>query len=365
MFKSYKYELNPTELQKQQLNQAFGACRLVYNLALETKNTAYQAGRKITCFDLVKQLPDLKEANTWMKQIDSQALQQSISNLDRAFTNFFKSKAKFPKFKKKSARQSYRIPVAIKIDFKNNLVKLPKYGIFSFYNSRDFTGIIKQATVSKSTTNRYYISILVKTDEPLPQKKPIDIKTTVGLDLGIKHFLTMSDGTKIDNPRFLSKSLKKLRVEQRSLSRKKAGSKRRDKQKLKVAKIHEKITFQRNDFLHKLSTEITNQYDSIAIENLDIKDMIKNKQLSGEIQDVSWGTFVTYLKYKAEWKGKNILQIGRFEPSSKMCTCGKVNNQLKLSDRTWTCTCGLTHDRDILAANNIKNFGVRAYPLSS
>jgi putative transposase len=359
MLKAYKYELIPTEEQKHQLNGAFGSCRMVYNLALETKNTSYQKGVKLSCFDLIKQLPDLKEGFPWLKDVPSQSLQQVISNLDDSFTNFFKGRAEFPKFKKKDAKQSFRIPVAVKVDFDAWTVTLPKYGKIKFHNSRSFEGLVKQVTVSKSTTGRYFISILVDNKRELPKKFPISESTTVGIDLGIKHFAILSNGVKINNNRFLIHSLKELKKEQRSLSRKKKGSNRRLIQKQIVAKLHEKVTNQRKDFLHKLSTQIVNEYDSIAIENLNVAGMIKNHKLSKHIADASWGTFETYLKYKAEWYGKNILQIGRFEPSSKMCFCGKINNELKLSQRTWTCNhCNATHDRDILAANNIKKFGL-------
>lgn len=359
MFKSFKYELIPTEIQKLQLNGAFGSCRMVYNLALETKNTAYQQGKILNCFDLMRQLPDLKEELPWLKEVPSNSLQQVISNLDNAFTNFFKGRASFPKFKKKNSRQSFRLPVAVKVDFINWTISLPKYGKIKFHNSREFQGTIRQSTVSKTTTGKYFISILVDTSDGIPDKKSIIEKSTIGIDLGLKHFAILSNGVKIENNKFLIKVLKELRVEQRSLSRKKIGSNRRQAQKLKVAKLYEKVTNQRKDFLHKLSTQIINEYDSVAIENLNVAGMIKNPKLAKHIADVSWSTFVEMLKYKSEWQGKNILQIGRFEPSSKMCSCGKINNELKLSQREWTCNhCNTTHDRDILASNNIKKFGL-------
>ena len=363
MLKAFKYELIPTNYQKHQLSGAMGSCRFVYNLALETKNMAYQSGKNYTCFDLIKQLPELKQANDWLNDTPSQALQQAISNLDNAFTNFFKGRASFPKFKKKDSRQLFRIPIAVKLDFDNWTVTLPKYGKVSVNISRTFEGIVKQATVSKTPTNRYFISILVETGINAPKLKPITEKNAVGIDLGIKHFAILSDGRKIDNPKNLIKTQRKLRIAQRSLERKQKGSNSREKQKLVVAKIYEKVTNQRKDFQHKLSTEIVNRYDSICIENLNIEGMIKNHKLAKHIADVSWSSFETMLRYKAEWNGKNLLQIGRFEPSSKMCSCGKINNELKLSERTWTCNhCNTTHDRDILAANNIKNFGLRTRP---
>jgi len=363
MLRSFKYELMPTNEQKHQLSGSMGSCRFIYNLALETKNVAYQSGKNLTCFDLHKQLPELKEANAWLKDVPAQSLQQAISNLDAAFTNFFKGNGSFPKFKKKTGRGSFRIPIAVKVDFENWKVTLPKYGKVSLNISRTFDGTVKQATVSKTPTNRYFISILVETGIKKASLKQINEITAVGIDLGIKHFAILSDGRKIENPKNLINAQRKLRIAQRSLSRKKKGSNRCNKQKLVVAKIHEKVANQRNDFQHKLSTEIVNQYDTICIENLNVAGMIKNHKLAKHISDASWSSFETMLKYKADWYGKNILQIGTFEPSSKMCSCGIINNELKLSDREWTCGhCKTTHDRDILAANNIKKFGLRTPP---
>ena len=207
----------------------------------------------------------------------------------------------------------------------------------------------------------------------MPKKKLIKEKTAIGIDVGLKHFATLSDGTKIENPKFLFHSLKRLRIEQRTLQRRyKKGVKYDEqstsykKQKLVVAKLYEKITNQRKDFLHKLSTDIVNNHDSICVENLNIKGMMKNKRLSRSISDVAWSKFFSYLKHKSDWYGKNLLQIGRFDPSSKLCTCGELNNDLTLADRVWTCKkCGTKHDRDELAANNIKTFGLRAKPLSA
>jgi putative transposase len=363
MLKSFKYELRPTIEQKTQLNQAIGACRFVYNLALETKIAAYQSGKNYSCFDLMKQLTELKKELIWLKEIPSQSLQQAISNLDNSYANFFKGRASFPKYKKKTNGGSFRIPTAVDVDFENWTIKLPKYGKVSFNRDRKFYGNVKQATVSKAATGRYFISILVDTLASEAKLKPIKEETAIGIDLGIKHFAVLSNGTKIENPRNTLLGAKKLRVEQRSLSRKKKGSKRRNRQVLVVAKCHEKVKNKRNDFLHKLSSEITNQYDAICLETLNVSGMIKNKKLSKHIADVSWSEFVRQLEYKSNWKGVNVIRIGRFEPSSKMCSCGKINNELKLSQREWTCThCNTTHDRDTLAANNIKRFGLRTQP---
>ena len=363
MFKAYRYELRPTELQKQQLNGAFGSCRFIYNLALETKISSYQRGKNVSCFDLMKQMTQLKKDLVWLSETPTASLQHSISHLDNAYTNFFKGRASFPKFKSKSDKQSFKIPTPIKVDFDSWTVTLPKYKEISFNRDRIFKGSVRNATVNKTKTGRYFISIIVDSDNNVHKPKAVKAKTTVGIDLGLKHFIVLSDGTKVDNPKFLNRSLKELRIAKRSLARKVKGSNRRAIQKIKVAIIHERVTNQRKDFLHKLSTEIVNQYDSIAIENLNVAGMVKNRCLSRSISDAGWGMFTGFLAYKAEWYGKNILEIGRFEPSSKMCSCGKINNELKLSDREWTCVhCGTKHDRDILAANNIKNFGLRAKP---
>jgi putative transposase len=374
MLKAYKYELLPTAEQSNRINQIAGSCRFVYNIALETKIYAYQSKKKsISCFELIKQLTELKkdEKTKWLNDAPAQSLQQAISNLDTAFSNFFRGKANFPKFKKKKHKQSFRIPQGIKVDFENWKVFIPKLKWVEFCRDRKFNGEIRQATITKTPTNRYFISILVDNKKELPKKKPIKEKTAIGIDVGLKHFATLSNGTKIENPKYLFHSLKRLRIEQRSLQRKyKKGKKFEEqsnsykKQKLVVARLHEKISNQRKDFLHKLSSAIVKQYDTICVENLNIKGMIQNKNLSRSILDVGWGMFISQLKYKSEWYGKNFVQIGRFIPSSRLCSCGYCNSELSLADREWTCPeCKQTHNRDILAANNIKNFGLRTKPL--
>lgn len=363
MLKAYKYELRPTDFQKWQLDRAFGACRFIYNLALETKIAAYEKGVNLSHFDLMRQVTELRHEIEWIKETPACSLQVSIFNLNDAYTKFFKG-AGFPKFKRKSSRQSFKLTENVKVDFQNWTVTIPKYKQISFNRDRKFEGEVRNATISKSKIGRYFISILVEDGKETPNPKALKDKTTVGVDLGLKHFAVLSDGQKIEHPKLLRNSLNRLRIEQRSLARKKKGSKRRELQRIKLAKLYERVTNQRKDFLHKLSTEITNQYDSIAIESLNVSGMTQNRCLSLSISDSGWGEFVRQLIYKAEWKGKNILQIGRFEPSSKMCSCGKVNNNLKLSDRTWTCShCGVTHDRDLLAAQNIKRFGLKSKPV--
>lgn len=368
MLKSYKYELLPTAAQKGKLDHIFGCCRFVYNLSLETKIEAYTKGVSLTCYDLTYQLPSLKDELLWLKDAPAQSLQCSISNLDRAYTNFFKGHAKFPKFKSKKDRQSFRVPQKTKVNWENSTVFIPKVLWVKTAFSRKFDGKILYSTVSKTSTGRYFISILVQEGNEAPDKKPVTMESSVGIDVGIAHFATLSTGDKIGNPRFLQHSLRRLRVEQRTLARRfKKGSKEQSngflKQKMVVARLHEKVANQRKDFLHKASTAIVKQFDSIVLEDLNIGGMVKNRHLSKAISDVGWGEFGRQIAYKCEWHGKNLFQIGRFEPSSKICSsCGHRNAELKLHHRSWTCVCGLVHDRDLNAAVNIRDIGIgKAY----
>lgn len=358
MLKAFKYRLYPTNEQINLLDKHMGACRFIYNLALETKLSAYSGSKiNLSCFDLIKQLPDLKKECAWLNDVNAQSLQQSISHLDNAFTRFFKGQSDFPKFKKKASRQSFNIPQSVVIDFKKNKLLIPKFkktGI-NIVLHRKFDGEIKQSTIHKTPTGKYFASILCDTGEKIKHHKKIKQQTTIGIDLGIKSLLVTSDGEIIDNPKFLKQSLSKLKYIQSKYSKHKGK-----KTKQKLALLHEKVANQRKDFLNKISTELINNHDSIAIENLNIEEMLKTNNLAQSISDTGWGMFVEMLKYKAEWNGKNVLQIGRFEPSSKTCNnCGWLNKELTLKDRKWTCKCGIKHDRDVNAAINIKNFALK------
>ena len=356
ILKAYKYKLQPTYEQSILLDKHIGSARFVYNLALEVKQTAY-AGNKVNLsqFDLIKQLPELKKECEWLKEINSQTLQQAIINLDTAYTNFFKGNAEFPKYKsKKKGKKSFNVPQSVKIE--NGKLKIPKFtkGI-NIIQHREFEGKIKQATISKTPTGKYFVSILVETTSYCLPKQSITENNTIGIDLGIKDFLITSNGEKISNPKYLKKSLDKLKFVQSKYSKNKG---KRNKQKL--AKLHEKVVNKRTDFLHKVSTKLIRENQTIALETLQIKNMVKNHCLAQAINDVSWSMFVTMLEYKAEWYGTNIIRIGKFEPSSKTCNvCGIINKELKLSDREWTCKNGHKLDRDINAALNIKNFALR------
>lgn len=358
ILKAIKYRLYPTAEQCVLIDKHIGACRFVYNLALETKQVAYASMQvNLSCFDLNKQIPQLKTACLWLKEINSQSLQSSISNMDSAYTNFFKGQAEFPKFKsKRKSSQSFTVPQSVIIGDKS--ISIPKFkeGIKAAIH-RTFNGKTKSATISKTPTGKYFASVLFEVNQELPIKPIITSETTIGIDLGIKDFVITSESEKIPNPRNLKKSIAKLKFIQRKFSTNKGKS-----TKKKLAILHEKVVNRRNDFLHKVTKKLISDNQTIAIENLNVKGMIQNHKLAQAIQDVSWGRFETLLNYKAEWYGVNILQIGRFEPSSRMSDCGEINKELTLSDRVWTCKkCLRTYDRDIQAASNIKKFALRNY----
>lgn len=358
MLKSFKYLIVPNKEQTILLNKHFGCARFVYNWALSEKIKAYQTeNNSLSRFDLDKQLTAKKKELEWIKEVNAQSLQASLRHLDSAYTRFFREKKGFPKFKKKSNKQSFECPQGVWVDFSKSIIKLPKIGKVEINLSRQFTGTIKTVTVSKTPTGKYFASILVDTQTATPTPEKPDKSKAIGIDVGISDFATLSTGEKIKNPRFLKKSLKKLKNLQYKHSKKKKGGSNRNKSRIKLAREYEKVTNQRNDFLHKVSTRIVRENQSICVENLNIKGMMKNHKLAQAISDVSWGSFIGMLKYKCEWQGKNLIQIGRFEPSSKLCICGVLNKELSLKDRIWTCkSCGAEHDRDTLAANNIVRF---------
>lgn len=300
----------------------------------------------------------LKTELDWLNEINSQCLQAALRNLDSAYTRFFREKKGFPRFKsKKDNRHSFSCPQNVKVDFAAQTMQLPKIGKVRFVCSRTFEGVVKTVTVSKTPTGKVFASVLVETPDGLPLKAPLVQSTAVGIDVGLKDFATLSTGATIANPRFLKKSIKKLKRLSRQHSKKKKGSANRDKSRIRLARQHERVTNQRNDFLHKVSTRIVRENQTVCVENLNISGMMKNHKLARAIADVSWGSFVSMLEYKCEWQGKNLVRIGRFEPSSRLCTCGTINRDLTLKDRVWTCgNCGTTHERDILAANNIVRF---------
>ena len=362
MYKARKYRIYPNSSQKELIHKHCGSVRFLYNLALETKTMAYLGSKvNLSRYDLQKQVVDLKKELPWLKETNSQSLQVALLDLDTAYSNFFKGRADFPKFKKKSNRGSFNVPQNVIISDDRLIIPKFKEGI-KIKLHRDLVGTIKQATVSFTPTGKYFVSILCDTGEESLVKKPIEEENSIGVDLGIKDFLVTSEGEVIENPKFLRNSIERLKVLQRRASKKQKGSSNRKKANKRVAVLHEKITNQRKDFLHKTSTKLIRENQTICLENLGVSNMMKNHKLALSISDVSWSEFNRMIEYKAEWYGVNVLRIGRFAPSSKTCECGVINKELKLSDRIWECkSCGRVNERDFLAANNVKKFALKDY----
>lgn len=366
MLKAFQYRLYPNKEQLEKIDKNIGCARWIYNYALAKRTKAWQQEKKnLNRFDIQKDLPKLKkqEETKWLKEADSQALIFSLLNLDNAYQKYFKEHKGYPKFKsRKKSKQNYSTYHCIKIDWDNQKLSIAKNKNIKIKLHRIFKGKTRQITISRTPTGKYYASILVEMEDKKKEKSKVTEETTIGIDLGIKHFATISDGRKIDNPRVLYKYEKKLAREQKRLSRKKKGSNNKNKQRIKVARVHEKVTNIRKDFLHKLSYQLTNenQTNSIVMEDLNVNGMLKNRKLSKAIANVSWNKFVGFLAYKCDWYGINLLKIGRFEPSSKLCSeCGIINQELTLSDREWICkNCGNKLDRDVNASINIKRFGL-------
>lgn len=364
MIKAYKYRLYPTAEQATFFEKSFGCCRYVYNWALQRRIETYQnSGERLRYVSIAKELTSLKkqEETEWLCEVSTQSLQSSIRNMDAAFTRFFREKKGFPKFKsKKRNKNSFQFVQQVYVDFESKRIQMPKVGKVKFACDRTFVGKIGTCTVSKSPTNKYYISITVDDGKPMPEKPTIDFKTSVGIDVGIKDFAVLSNGQVFENPKFLEKAEKRLKVLQRRLAKKQKGSKRRERAKLAVAKQHERIRNKRTNFIHQVTSKIVRENQTIVVEDLNVDGMIKNHCLAKSISSVAWSEFFRQLQYKCDWYGKNLIRIGRFEPSSKMCLCGSVYKDLKLSHRRWVCpSCGRDNDRDLLAAVNILRFGLQ------
>ena len=363
MLKAYKYKIKPNQQQEELLSKFFGCVRYIYNWGLEMKTSTYkQNGKAVGYMQLAKELTKLKQDNEhqWLNECTTEALQQSLRCLDKAFTSFFRKKTNYPRFKsKKYTRDSVKFINNVHFDFDNWTVKLPKLGKVRMRKNRTFDqSTCKQGTctVSKDHCGTYWCVITVDDLQPKPTKTKLVKDNAIGVDLGIKDYAILSDGTKFTNPKHLEKAQKNLAHLQKVFARKSKDSKNHERMRIKVAKCHRSITNQRNDFLHKLSTHLVRNYDVICLEDLNVKGMEQNHHLARAIQGASWGEFVRQLEYKSEFYGKNVLFIGRFEPSSKLChKCGYINQELQLKDREWICpVCGEHLDRDINAAVNIK-----------
>jgi len=358
ILKAYKYRIYPTTDQEVLLNKTFGCCRVVWNACTESFNSPVDA--KI---EFPKSSTEIKKKFDWMSEVSTAALQSAFNNFFEFKQQFFsknrKKKVGKPKFKSKGLRQSYRLP-SQRFNLGNNFIRLEKIGrvkVVIAGNRPPKGGDFRSVTVSKEVTGKFFVSVLVKELKP----KPLPITdAVVGVDVGIKTFAVLSDGTEISNPEFFSESQAELRKAQKSLSRKKKGSTRRKKARLKVALIHEKIRNQRKHFHYEVSRMIVNAYSVIGLEDLTVSGMVKNRKLSKAISDVGWSQFVSFLSYKAEWSGRTIQKIGKFFPSSKLCSnYGVIKKDLTLKDREWICDCGVEIFRDLNAAINIKNEALR------
>ena len=362
--RAYKYRIYPNAEQRVLIDKHFGCARHIYNWALAEKDKHYkETGKSLSKSELQKRIvASKKDDKPWLSEVNSQTLLASLMNLETAFGNFFKGRAKFPRFKSKySGWQSFQCPQHVTIDFEDNKINLPKLKGIKIKLHRIFEGQIKTVTVKRSPSGKYTVSVLVDNNFTAPIPTTVEDNKTLGLDVGISHFIIDSEGNKTNNPKYQKHSLPRLAIEQKKLARKKKGSNNRAKQKRCVATIHERIANQRYDFIHQETAKLAdkNHATSFAVENLNIKGMVKNRKLSRAISDCGWGMFITTLRYKCEWNGKNLLTIDRFAPTSKTCSsCGLKQEKMPLKVREWQCECGAVHDRDHNAAIMIKQFAL-------
>lgn len=373
--KAYHYRIYPNTSQIEQFNKHFGCVRYIYNWGLAKKINCYKEEKEnISRFDLQREMVHVlkkQEDTKWLNEVNAQSLQSALLNLDNAYKNFFrrvkqKENPGFPKFKSRYHDNSFQCPQRVKVDFDKGVTHIPKIKDIKTIFDRTFEGKIKTTTIKKVPSGKYFISILVDDGIENPKKAIVVPKKTLGLDLRLTNLITYSNGQKTENIKPLDKHLKILAIEQRKLANKKKGSKNREKQRLRVARVHERIKNIRNDYIQKITTNLVNQKNitTFAVESLGIKEMQKNKQLSRMISDASWSMLINTLEYKCNWKGKNIIKIDRFTPTSKMCSkCGHILDLESLRiPKIWKCPkCNTQHDRSINAAINIKNIALDQY----
>lgn len=366
MFKAIKLRLYPNKTQRSLIDQTLGCCRFIYNWGLEKRKTDYNNGVKIGYCQTSKMLTELKRIDkfSFLKQADAVALQAALRDLDNAYINFFEKRAKYPRFKSKhNYRQSYRtLNNNNTIRIENKHIRLPKIGFVKIRQTIKNADIL-YITVEKLPSDKYFAVLTVKFEPKLRPNKGGQI----GIDLGIKHYYTDSNGNTVENPKNLKQSLKQLARAQRSLSRKIKQSNNFVKQRIKVATIYEKVFNRRNDFLQKLSSTLISENQVICIEDLKPANMVKNKRLSREISDAAWRTFRYMLEYKSDWYGNKLVVIPTFYPSSQLCShCGFKNLEVKnLAVRIWTCPqCSMKHDRDYNASMNILKYGLQMFAVS-
>ncbi|MEB3228893.1 MAG: RNA-guided endonuclease TnpB family protein [Synechocystis sp.] len=358
MRRATKFRLYPTAEQELHFRRSFGCCRYAWNYTLNLVNQTYKdTGKGLGRFAIQKAITDLKKEHEWMSEPYSQCLQVVALNLSRAFINFFERRSGYPSFKSKHRRQSISYPQNVKV--LNGCIKFPKIGKVDAVIHRDVGGVVKTVTVSMNAKGQFFASVLVDDGKDIPNQSR-DGKA-VGIDLGLTHFAITSDGSKFDNPGWLEKHEGNLKQKQKRLSRRQKGSKNRNKTRKQVATVHNKIARCREDFHHKLSRRIVDENQVIVVENLAVSNMMQNHCLAKSIGQVGWGQFCTMLKYKSEEEGKVYVEVDRFFPSSKTCNvCLNRVDSLPLEIRFWQCNnCGTKHDRDVNAAANIRDEGLR------
>ena len=367
MLKAVKVRIYPTDSQQAHLAQAFGNVRWVWNQSLAVMSLIYkETGKGLSALDMKKQIPIWKVENEWLKECYSQCLQQSVLNLSQAFINFFDGLAGYPTFKNRHGRQSIQYPQNVKV-LSDKEIKFPgKLGTVASKVHRELVGTLRTVTLSRMTDGRYYASLLM--EDGIEKPEASGEGKAIGIDLGLTDFAVTSDGSKYQNPRHLKKHERNLKRKQCKLSRKKdKTTSNRRKAKKALARVHSKISRVREDYLHKLSRKIVNENQVVVMENLAVKNMVKNHTLAKAISDVGWGTFCTMLKYEAEQEGKIYLEVGRFFPSSHLCSNTLLHvPKMGLSIRMFDCPhCGQRHDRDTNAAINIRNEGLRILSLGT
>ena len=378
MIKAYKYKMKPTEAQKAFFAKCFGCCRFVYNHALKERIDAYSSEKKsLSFFDQCASLRSIKKQPeyTWLNEVPALSLNYALLNLNNAYNHFFKVKAGFPKYKSKKYRHdSVKYDSnSTKYDFENNKIRIPKLGWVKICQDRtfDFGSVkINSMTVSRDACGMYWCTVSVDDGISISPKAKVEKDTAVGIDVGISDFAVLSDGTRLQNMRFSEQREKQVAKAQRCLARKRRSTKdtpasrRYERYRIKLARLHRGIDNRRTDYLQKASTAIVKQHDTICIEDLNVKGMMRNHHLAGAISSVSWSGFTRMLEYKSEWYGVNLLRVGRFDPTSQTCSvCGYRNYGTKdLSIREWDCPhCGTHHDRDINAARNIMSVAIENY----